>query len=72
MTLNPANDFFYLFTGVHVVHLLGGLWVWSKTMLTLTRAEDSSEARLNIELCTTYWHFLLVVWLVLFYFLANN
>lgn len=72
LTGNPANDFFYLFTGLHVLHLLGGLWVWSKTLLTLLRAEGTEEARLNIELCTTYWHFLLLVWLVLFYFLATN
>ena len=25
---NPANSFFYLFTGLHGLHLLGGLWVW--------------------------------------------
>src|SRR5690606_3697235 len=28
---NPANSFFYLLTGLHAVHLLGGLLVWSKT-----------------------------------------
>ncbi|MGM0632146.1 MAG: cytochrome c oxidase subunit 3 [Pseudomonadota bacterium] len=72
LTSNPANDFFYLFTGLHVAHLLGGLWVWSKTLLALMRAEDTGEVRLNIELCTTYWHFLLLVWLVLFYFVSAN
>lgn len=72
LTSNPASDFFFLFTGVHIVHLLGGLWVWSKTLWTLMRAENPAEARLSIELCTMYWHFLLVVWLVLFYFLATN
>lgn len=69
---NPANDFFYLFTGVHVIHLLGGLWVWSRTLLSLMHTDDAEKVRLNIELCTTYWHFLLLVWLVLFYFLATN
>jgi len=69
---NPANDFFYLFTGIHVIHLLGGLWVWSKTLLTLVRADDPGDVRLNVELCTTYWHFLVLGWLVLFYFLATN
>ena len=72
LAVNPASDFFYIFTGLHVAHLLGGLWVWTKTLLVLGRASDSRDVRLSIELCTTYWHFLLLVWLVLFYFLANN
>ena len=34
---NPANSFFYLFTALHGVHLLGGLVAWSKPMLRLYR-----------------------------------
>lgn len=69
---NPANAFFYLLTGAHALHLLGGLWVWSKTTtrvwagLDTENAEEVGRARLRVELCTIYWHFLLLVWLVLF------
>ena len=69
---NPANTFFYLMTGLHVVHLLGGLWVWAKTSLVLVSKESSSKTALSIELCTLYWHFLLLVWIVMFAILANT
>lgn len=69
---NPANGFFYLLTAVHVLHLLGGLWVWGKGLLQLQDISDIAEARLRVELCTWYWHFLLVVWLGLLYLIATT
>ncbi|GAB5497781.1 MAG: cytochrome c oxidase subunit 3 [Pseudohongiellaceae bacterium] len=72
LTSNPANAFYYLLTGVHAVHLLGGLWVWSKSSIRLLSGAEAKEVRLSIELCTVYWHFLLIVWLVMFAILANT
>jgi len=69
---NPASAFFYLLTGLHAAHLLGGLWVWSKTSFRLFREDDSQELELSVQLCTTYWHFLLLLWVVLFALLANT
>ena len=69
---NPANSFFYLMTGLHGLHLLGGLWVWSKSTIKLLSGAEAKEIRLSVELCTVYWHFLLLVWLVLFGLLANT
>ncbi len=66
LTVNPANAFFYMLTALHGLHLLGGLWVWAKTAVKLQRGAAVDEVRLSVELCTVYWHFLLVVWLVLF------
>ena len=66
LTANPANAFFYMLTALHGLHLLGGLWVWARTTLKLQRGAAVHEVRLSVELCTVYWHFLLVVWLVLF------
>jgi cytochrome c oxidase subunit 3 len=62
---NPAFAFFYLLTAVHGLHLLGGLWVWGKTAARVRHGADVPAVRLSVELCTIYWHFLLVVWLVL-------
>jgi len=69
---NPANSFFYLLTGLHALHLLGGLWVWSKSLIRLLSVGESQDLRLSIELCTLYWHFLLIVWLVMFAILSNT
>ncbi len=63
---NPANAFFYLITALHGLHLLGGLVAWGRTTAKVRRGCEVAEVRLSVELCTVYWHFLLVVWLVLF------
>ena len=72
MTSNPANAFYYLMTGVHAVHLLGGLWVWSKSSIKLLSGSEAKSLKLSVELCTLYWHFLLIVWIVLFAILSNT
>lgn len=68
---NPANSFFYLITGLHGLHVLGGLAALGRTMGRVWRGESWSRIRLSVELCATYWHFLLFVWLVLFALLTG-
>lgn len=64
---NPAVAFFYLLTAVHGLHLLGGLYVWGRTLARLRPKDvEAIDVRLSIELCSVYWHFLLLVWLGLF------
>jgi cytochrome c oxidase subunit 3 len=73
LTSGPAGAFFYVLTGVHGLHLLGGLGVWFKTVARMrTRAAELIEVRLSIELCTVYWHYLLLVWLVMFVLLLST
>jgi cytochrome c oxidase subunit 3 len=73
LTSGPAGAFFYVLTGVHGLHLLGGLVVWLKTVTRMrTRAVELIEMRLSIELCTVYWHYLLLVWLVMFVLLLST
>ena len=64
VTVNPSNSFLYLLTGLHGLHVLGGLVAWAVTIVQLRRA-DPFRARRAIALCALYWHFLLAVWLVL-------
>jgi len=64
---NPAVAFFYLLTGVHGLHLLGGLYVWGRTYLRMRYQKVAlSKVQLSVELCSVYWHYLLLVWIVLF------
>jgi cytochrome c oxidase subunit 3 len=63
---NPSIGFFYLITALHGLHLLGGLVAWGRTTANVFLGVDVVHVRLAVELCTAYWHFLLVVWLVLF------
>jgi cytochrome c oxidase subunit 3 len=69
---NPANSYFYLLTAVHGLHLVGGLVVLANVVFR--QLHDSSPTVLSapLQLCTTYWHFLLAVWLVLFALLTSR
>lgn len=69
---NPASSFFYLLTGVHGLHLVGGLVAWGRTLSKLHPGSDIAEAQMSVDLCTLYWHFLLLVWVVLFYLLLSS
>ncbi len=66
VTDNPANGFFYVLTGAHALHLIGGLVALSKTVSRLWRHQDMESIQPGVELCAVYWHYLLVVWLILF------
>jgi cytochrome c oxidase subunit 3 len=72
LTANPAYSFFYLLTALHGLHLLGGLWVWARTTTKVLRGVEVGKVRLSVELCTVYWHYLLLVWLVLFAVLLHT
>jgi len=66
LATNPANAFFYLLTGLHGLHLLGGLVALGLTADKVWRGSEVKEVRLSVRLCAIYWHFLLALWLVLF------
>ncbi|MGV2020375.1 cytochrome c oxidase subunit 3 [Agrobacterium sp. 22-223-1] len=68
---NPSNSFFYMITGLHGLHILGGLFVLGRTAIRARSEPLSARMRLSVELCAIYWHFMLVVWLVLFALFAG-
>jgi len=69
LSTNPANTFFYLITGLHGAHLAGGLAALAGTVIKARG--DANIAQSGVELCAIYWHFLLVVWLLLFALLTG-
>lgn len=71
LTDNPANSFFYVITGMHGLHILGGLVALGRTMTKARSAPASRSLRLSVDLCAVYWHFMLAVWLVLFALFAG-
>jgi cytochrome c oxidase subunit 3 len=68
---NPANSFFYMITGLHGLHILGGLYVLGRTSIRARRGIAGQRLTLSVELCAMYWHFMLIVWLVLFALLTG-
>lgn len=79
MTLTtPAFAFFVLLTTVHGLHLIGGLFVLTRAIARIWGGIDSgnivalNSIRQTVQLCATYWHFLLLVWLGLFLMLLST
>ena len=68
---NPANAFFYLLTGTHALHLVGGLAALARTARAAWSGRGGAQLATSVELCAIYWHFLLFVWLLLFAMLAG-
>jgi cytochrome c oxidase subunit 3 len=64
MASNPASSFFYIFTGAHGVHLLGG--VGALLYVTLRK---NVEGRISLstaaEITSYYWHFMDGLWVFL-------
>ena len=63
---SPSLAFFYLLTGLHGLHLLGGLVAWGRTAIKMWRGMETARLLPSIELCAIYWHYMLALWVVLF------
>ena len=68
VSTSPSNAYFYVFTALHGLHLIGGLVYWNITIKKVWTPNDIViyKVKHTVELCAIYWHFLLAVWLVLF------
>jgi len=60
------GSLFYLLTGFHGMHVLGGV-IWNSLVwLKGARGGFSRENNLGVEAAGLYWHFVDLVWIVLF------
>jgi cytochrome c oxidase subunit 3 len=64
LATNIHSSFFYLLTGLHGVHLLGGL-VWFCVLFAQARRLALTPGTDALSLFATYWHFLAGLWLYL-------
>ncbi len=69
---NPSGSFVYVFSGLHGLHLISGLIVLLVALVAAFRLKINAKALTQIKICSTYWHFLDVLWVYLFIFLLIN
>jgi len=62
---NPAASFLYLLTAMHGLHVLGGLWGWWRCLSAWPHA-DAARRATGLALCARFWHFLLLLWALLY------
>jgi cytochrome c oxidase subunit 3 len=56
---------FYLLTGLHAAHVLGGFVPLGIVLQRASNREYSSSRYEGVKLCVQYWHYLGVIWLIL-------
>lgn len=57
---------FFVMTGFHGAHVIGGLGMLAFIFVRALQGDFSSRNHLAVEATTAYWHFVDVVWVILF------
>ena len=69
LATGPHSDFFYLLTGVHGLHLTGGLltlgYAWWRAGRAAQAATLATAQAATLTTVAVYWHFVDVLWLYL-------
>lgn len=74
LTGNSYAGFFYVLTGIHAVHVIGGIIALGSILLRnlapTERLVEISRRQTLAEVVGWYWHFMGVLWLILFVLLG--
>jgi len=63
---NPSSSFFYLLTGMHALHLLGGVVALLYASVTFWMKRPPENRHIVIDVTAWYWHFMALLWLYIF------
>jgi cytochrome c oxidase subunit 3 len=66
---NPSGSFVYIISGLHALHIISAIVFLFIVLNSALRMRIHSKNMAQMEMCTTYWHFLGALWLYLFLFL---
>jgi len=66
MKTNLFGTTFFLLTGFHGAHVTVGVLILMSLFVMSLRGRITQEKSLNVELAGLYWHFVDVVWIVIF------
>jgi cytochrome c oxidase subunit 3 len=66
ITSNPHSSFFFLLTGAHGLHLLGGLGALAVVLVRAYGNRYTPERATGLNVFALYWHFMDALWLYLF------
>lgn len=67
-----SGSFLYAISWLHGMHVISGVVVLIIALVAIYKLKVHSKSLSQIEMCTTYWHFLDGLWLYLFLFLLLN
>lgn len=65
-----SGSYLYIITAVHLLHLVGGLIALLLVVFNSIKCYYNSKNLLGLQLCSTYWHFLGILWIYLYVFFS--
>ena len=65
---NPAYSFVLAIAGLHIVHVLGGVVALAIIVFKAFSATKRNYDNTPVEIVTTYWHFVDILWVYIFVF----
>ena len=68
-TSNITMSYVYIIAVVHIVHVLAGIICLIVVIINQLNKKYSSENTLGFDLASTFWHFVDILWVYLFFFL---
>lgn len=68
-TSNVTMSYIYVIAFVHIVHVVAGLIALLVVIINNFRKKYSADNMLGVELVATFWHFIDILWIYLFFFL---
>jgi len=68
---NVAGSFFYLITGAHAAHLIGGFGALAATVINsyILPKKINENRKTKVEMLLHYWHFMGILWIYLLGFI---
>ncbi len=69
---NVSGSILYVITALHFAHIVFGLIALLVTFFRATTGKYTDKNHLGLSLCSIFWHFLDILWVVLFLFLYFN
>lgn len=72
LKINPSGDFVYAISGLHAVHVIGGIAALAVALVIafIRKLRVTPARKLRLELTMTYWHFVDILWIYLIVFLS--
>ena len=65
---NSASSFLFVITGLHMLHVLGGVIALLFTFFKSFGVQEGQTNLVPTQIVATYWHFVDVLWIYLFIF----
>ncbi|WP_353125955.1 cytochrome c oxidase subunit 3 [Parapedobacter pyrenivorans] len=69
---NASQSFIYVFTGMHLAHILAGIIVLVRALVGRISGVNQVSNVFRMDLAALFWHFLGILWIYIYVFLLLN